>query len=136
MFMGMDEPIEEVTQPDTRALGRLLVDTFGKGWAKGNVELLLSVFSDEAVFIPSPHAAPIRGMAAIRDYWVETPYHQSEISFTSGEIFAAGPWFSAEYRCVFRRRRTGQWVEIRGAMFCETEGERISEMRLYWHRQP
>lgn len=136
MFMHMDEPIPEVTQPDTRALGRLLVDTFGKGWAKGNVELLLSVFSDEAVFVPTPHAEPLRGMAAIREYWVETPYHQSEITFSSGEIFAAGPWFSTEYRCVFRRRRTGQWIDVRGAMFCETEGEKISEMRLYWHREP
>lgn len=132
----MDEPIPEVTQPDTRALGRLLVDTFGKGWAKGNVDLLLSVFSDEAAFIPTPHAEPLRGMAAIREYWVETPYHQSEITFSSGEIFAAGPWFSTEYRCVFRRRRTGQWIDVRGAMFCETEGEKISEMRLYWIREP
>jgi ketosteroid isomerase-like protein len=137
MFHTMDEqPNTTVGAPDTRALGRILVDTFGAGWAKGNVELLLSVFSPEAVFIEEPHAEPLRGLEAIREYWVETPYHQSEITFSSGEIFAAGPWFSAEYRCVFRRRRTGQWVEIRGAMFCETEGERISEMRLYWHRRP
>jgi ketosteroid isomerase-like protein len=37
---------------------------------------------------------------------------------------------------VFRRRRTGQWVDARGAIFCETDGERITEMRMYWHRMP
>jgi hypothetical protein len=56
------------------------------------------------------------------------------VTFSSGEIFAAGPWFSTEFKCVFRRRRTGEWADARGAIFCETEGELISEMRMYWHR--
>ncbi len=119
---------------DTRSLGRTLIDTFGKGWAKGNVELLMSVFSEEAVFVETPFSDPLRGAAAIRGYWIETPYNQSEATFTSGEIYAAGPWFSTEFRCLFRRRRTGEWVDARGAIFCETAGDRISEMRMYWHR--
>ena len=121
---------------DARALGRTLMDTFGQGWARGNVELLLSVFTAEAVFVETPFSGPLRGLEAIRGYWIETPYHQSETTFSSGEIFGAGPWFSTEFKCVFRRRRTGQWVEARGAIFCETDGDRISEMRMYWHRQP
>ncbi len=119
---------------DTRSLGRTLIDTFGKGWAKGNVELLMSVFSEEAVFVETPFSDPLRGAAAIRGYWIETPYNQSEATFTSGEIYAAGPWFSTEFRCLFRRRRTGEWVDARGAIFCETAGDLISEMRMYWHR--
>ena len=118
------------------ALGRTLIDTFGNGWARGNVELLMSVFAPDAVFLETPFSAPLAGIEAIRGYWIETPYHQSETAFTSGEIYAAGPWFSTEFKCVFRRRRTGQWVDARGAIFCETNGERITEMRMYWHRMP
>ena len=120
---------------DTRALGRTLIDTFGQGWARGNVELLLSVFGPDAAFVETPFSAPLQGTEAIRSYWIETPYHQSEATFTSGEIFAAGPWFATEFKCVFRRRRTGEWVDARGAIFCETDGSLITEMRLYWHRQ-
>jgi hypothetical protein len=123
-------------EPDTRALGRILIDTFGNGWARGNVELLLSVFSPEATFVETPFSAPLRGTEAIRSYWIETPYHQSEATFSSGEIYTAGPWFSTEFKCVFRRRRTGEWVDARGAIFCETDGALITEMRMYWHRQP
>jgi hypothetical protein len=25
-------------------------------------------------------------------------------------------------------------VDARGAVFCETKGEKVSEMRMYWHR--
>lgn len=124
----------EVPLTDARTLGRTLIDTFGRGWAKGNVELLMSVFSDDAVFVETPFSDPLRGAEAIRAYWIETPYHQSEATFTSGEIYAAGPWFSTEFRCVFRRRRTGEWVDARGAIFCESAGDKVTEMRMYWHR--
>ena len=132
----MTTPAGPVPSLDTRALGRTLIDTFGRGWAKGNVELLLSVFTPGAVFLETPFSDKLDGLDAIRSYWIETPYHQSETTFTSGEIFAAGPWFATEFKCVFRRRRTGQWVDARGAIFCETEGEKISEMRMYWVRKP
>jgi ketosteroid isomerase-like protein len=120
--------------PGTRALGRALVDTFGRGWAKGDVPLLMSVFGDEALFVESPFAEPRRGREAILHYWRDVPVHQAEVTFTSGEIFAAGPWFSNEDKVTFRRRRTGERVEARGAMFCETAEGRIVELRMYWHR--
>lgn len=110
------------------------MDTFGKGWSKGNTDMIMSVFSPEAVFIETPFSSPLQGTQAIREYWREVPYNQSEITFSSGEIFVVGPWFSAEFKCVFRRRRTGEWVDARGAFFCETDGEKITEMRMYWHR--
>jgi ketosteroid isomerase-like protein len=121
-------------EPDTRTLGRDLIESFGRGWSKGNIELLMSVFAPEPVYIETPFSEPQRGAAAVRRFWAEVPLHQSEITFTSGEIFAAGPWFSTEFKCVYRRRRTGEWVDARGAIFCETEGGKITEMRMYWHR--
>jgi ketosteroid isomerase-like protein len=130
---GSRDPLPE-QPPDTRTLGRSLIDAFGSGWSKGNIELLMSVFSPDAVYIETPFSEPQRGAAAVRRFWVEVPLHQSEISFTSGEIYAAGPWFSTEFKCVYRRKRTGEWVDARGAIFCETAGSRISEMRMYWHR--
>jgi ketosteroid isomerase-like protein len=118
----------------TRTLGRRLVDAFGSGWAQANLDLLMSVYTPDVVFIETPFSTALHGHDAVRRYWADVPYNQSEVTFTSGEIFAAGPWFSTEFKCRFRRRRTGEWVEARGAIFCETAGDRISEMRMYWHR--
>jgi hypothetical protein len=119
---------------DTAALGRTLIDTFGRGWSKLRVDLIASVYTPDAVFLETPFSAPITGIDGIRKYWADVPYHQSEVTFSSGEIFVAGPWFSSEFKAVFRRRRTGEWVDARGAIFCETSGALISEMRMYWHR--
>jgi len=119
---------------DTRDLGRTLVDTFGKGWSKGDIPLLMSVFSEDPVFIETPFSSPRQGREAILQYWRDVPVHQAEVTFASGEIYAAGPWFSTEFKVSFRRRRSGEWVEARGAMFCETAIGRITELRMYWHR--
>ncbi len=122
------------SSPDPAVIARRLVDTFGRGWARQDAELLLSVFSDDAVFREGPFGQAHEGLAAIRGYWADTSYHQSEGTFSSGEIFTVGPWFSVEFKSVFRRRRTGEWVDVRGALFCELDDEKISEMRMYWHR--
>ncbi|MEO8295624.1 MAG: nuclear transport factor 2 family protein [Gemmatimonadota bacterium] len=118
----------------TTEMGRSLIDMFGQGWSRGNADTLLSVFAPTARFIETPFSAALVGAEAIRGYWKEIPYYQSEVTFTSGEIYVVGPWFSTEFKCTFRRRRTGEWVDARGAIFCELDGEKIGEMRMYWHR--
>lgn len=122
------------TESSTSLLGRSLIDTFGQGWSRCNPDTIISVFSPMGRFVETPFAAPLVGPEAIRGYWKEIPYYQSEVTFQSGEIYVAGPWFSTEFKCTFRRRRTGEWVDARGAIFCELDGDRIGEMRMYWHR--
>jgi len=124
-----------MTQPtDSRAECEALVTRFGEGWQKANADQIAAVFADDAVFVPAPFEPPVRGRDAIKRYWRDTPLEQAEIAFRSGEIFQAGPWFATEYKCTFRRRRTGDAVTVRGAMFCETAEGLITEMRLYWDR--
>ncbi len=127
--------MSEQTGGELRQVGRALVDEFGRGWSRAKVDLMMSVFAAEPVFQETPFSEPLRGQDAVRGYWADVPLHQSEISFTAGEIFVVGPWFATEFKCTFRRRRTGEWVDARGAMFCETDGTRITEMRLYWDRR-
>ncbi len=110
------------------------MDTLAAGWSKGRVDTMLEVFSPAAVFIETPFTAPRAGTEAIREWANDIPYYQSDATFSTGEIYVAGPWFSTEFKLVFRRRTTGEWVEARGAIFAETDGALISELRMYWHR--
>jgi ketosteroid isomerase-like protein len=119
---------------ELRAAYSGIIERFGKAWEEGLPDEITELFSGEAVFLASPFDEPLRGKAAIAEYWKDIPVEQAEVSFRYGEIYAAGPWFATEYKCTFRRRRTGQMIDVRGSLFCETEGGKISEMRMYWHR--
>lgn len=111
-----------------------LLARFGAGWEQGNADLIAELFTAEGVLVPGPFDPPARGREAIRRYWSDLPREQAEIAFRCGEIFLAGPWFATEFKCTFRRRRTGEQVTIRGALFCETADGLLSEMRMYWER--
>jgi len=115
---------------------RELVDAFGMAWERGDVEAITALFTPEAVFLETPFGERSVGIAAIRDYWKDVPTNQAEVSFRSGEIYVAGPWFATEFRCTYRRRRTGEPVDARGAIFFETQDGKITELRMYWHRNP
>ena len=117
-----------------RIVARALADQLAEGWSKGRPDLMVGVFAAEPVFIETPFSTPLTGTDTIRQWASDIPYYQSEATFTVGEVFVAGPWFSTEFKLVFRRRTTGEWVDARGAMFAETDGAKITELRMYWHR--
>ncbi len=119
---------------ESRARYDALIQTFGSGWQDGRADMMAAVFTEDAVFLPDPFGPEVRGRAAIAEYWKDIPLEQAEIEFRHGEIYLAGPWFATEFRCTFRRRRSGEPMDVRGSMFCETAGDKISEMRLYWMR--
>src|SRR3989442_4062158 len=113
-----------------------LVDAFGGGGGGGDPEEFLSVFPAEAVFLETPFSDKETGHAAIRRYWTDLPANQAEVTFRSGEIYVAGPWFATEFRCTYRRRRSGEWVDAPGARFCERQDGKFSAIRMYWHGNP
>jgi ketosteroid isomerase-like protein len=126
--------MDSTARPSSRDEFDSLIRGFGEGWSKGNAEAIAAVFLPEGVFQPDAFAEPLTGQRAIREYWKDIPFEQSEISFRYGELFTVGPWFAVEFRCTFRRRRTGEPVDARGAIFCETKDGKIAEMRMYWNR--
>lgn len=114
---------------------RSLLDQFGQGWNGGEPARIAEVFLPEGVFQPGPFEPPLKGRPAILEYWRDVPLAQTEVSFRYGELYVAGPWFAAEFRCTYTRRRTGERVDVRGALFCETKDGKVAEMRMYWERR-
>lgn len=118
-----------------RAEFAALIERFGQGWEAGKAEAMAEVFAEDGVFVPDPFSPPLEGPEAIREYWGKLPFEQADVAFRFGEVYVAGPWFATEFRCTFRRRRTGEPVDVRGAVFCETRDGQVSEMRMYWDRR-
>src|SRR5947208_17020766 len=89
---GGKDSTSETSYPERLYLGamnetfRSLIDTFGKGWDRGDVDTICSVFTDHAVFLETPFSNPDRGMAAFRAYWKDIRLYQAKTNFCSVEI--------------------------------------------------
>lgn len=114
---------------------RALLDEFAEGWNQGDPGRMADAFLVDGVLQLGPFEAPLKGRPAILDYWRDVPLAQSNVSFRYGEIFVVGPWFATEFRCTYQRRRTGEAVDVKGAVFCETREGKLAEMRMYWERR-
>jgi len=65
-----------------------LIDTFGKGWERGDVRRhLFRLYGGRGVSRDAVQHSR-SGMAAIRAYWKDIPLYQAETDFSSGEIYA------------------------------------------------
>jgi ketosteroid isomerase-like protein len=51
----------------------------------------MSVYAEDVIFVETPFSSSLKGREEVRRYWADTPYQQSEVTFTSGEIYSAGP---------------------------------------------
>ena len=47
----------------------------------------MSVYAPDVVFVETPFSEPFEGTDAVRGYWADVPYNQSEVTFSSGEIY-------------------------------------------------
>jgi len=124
-----------VSAPGADAEFRALLDEFAAGWNQGEPRRMADAFLVDGVLQMGPFEAPLQGRAAILGYWRDVPLAQSNVSFRYGEIFSTGPWFATEFRCTYQRRRTGESVDVKGAIFCETRDGKLAEMRMYWERR-
>ncbi len=124
-----------MSDPGAEAEFRALLDQFGEGWNQGDPRRMADAFLVDGVLQMGPFEFPLKGRPAILDYWRDVPAAQSNVSFRYGEIFAVGPWFATEFRCTYQRRRTGETVDVKGAIFCETREGKLAEMRMYWERR-
>ncbi len=124
-----------MSDPGQEVEFRALLDQFGEGWNQGDPRRMADAFLVDGVLQMGPFEAPLRGRPAILDYWRDVPTAQSNVSFRYGEIFVVGPWFATEFRCTYQRRSTGDAVDVKGAIFCETREGRLAEMRMYWERR-
>src|SRR5207253_11510440 len=76
---------------------RQLLRTFGRGWERGAVDEIASVFASDAVFRETPFTEPSTGLEAIRAYWRDVPANYFFNDTTTTEIYTAGPWFATEF---------------------------------------
>ncbi len=128
----MPEPIP--TAEPNAFLARSM-ETYGRAWETRDAALVSEVFTEDATYQQDPFGAPMLGRAGIHRYWEEATRFHREIRFRWQQVSSTGNLHVVEWGAEFTREDSGRRIELRGVMFIELRGERISRFREYWLRR-
>ncbi|MEB3067720.1 nuclear transport factor 2 family protein [[Mycobacterium] vasticus] len=114
---------------------RATIDTYLRAWMTQDPDLIVTIFTDDAIYHERVLGEPIRGRAGIRDYWqTKVVDGQGDIDARLLNLYTAtdGKTVIAEWEATFDDRVQGGRKRIREVAILEFDANRIASLREYW----
>jgi ketosteroid isomerase-like protein len=110
---------------------------YGSAWERGDPDAVVQIFAPAAAYVETPFSEPMRGHAAIRDYWIEGARDgQRDVKFHAQPAALIDGVGYAHWHATFIRIKTGGAVELDGMLAARFAADgRCSEFREWWHRR-
>ena len=108
--------------------------TYQKAWQQQDADLILSIFTSDAVYHERTFDQPYVGHEAIRHYWqTKVIAAQANIEFALLHLYIDGDVAIAEWEASFDDRERSMRRKIQEVAILEFRGELIRSLREYWH---
>lgn len=111
------------------------LDIYLRAWMTQDPELIVTIFTDDAVYHERVLQEPIRTLAGIRRYWqTKVVEEQANIDARLLNVYTAtdGITVVAEWEATFDDIVAGQRKRMREVAILTFDGDRISSLREYW----
>ena len=109
-----------------------IMNTYRRAWERREATLVLRVFTQDATYQENPFRAPFAGREAIGRYWKEATGRHRDVRFEWQAVCRSGVLHVVEWSVRFTRADSGKRRHLRGVMFLELRGKRVSRFREYW----
>jgi len=112
------------------------LEAYRKAWEERNPQIVVKLFSTDAICRESPFEEPIRGLDAILDYWAHVPKTQDQVRFDYEILAVSGETGIARWRASFQRIPTKVQVSLDGIMVVRFNAENQCVLfEEWWRRQ-
>ncbi len=113
-----------------------ILEKVKRGWEGRDVDLVMSLFRDDAEYREDPFEEPLRGANAIRAYWNDAVASQAHIEFDAERTWVSGRTILTSWHAAYTRRSNAERVRIRGFMTLEVDDEGLVwRFREWSHRR-
>ncbi len=110
-----------------------VMETFGLAWRGQDSDLILSIFSEDATYQEGPFATPMKGHAAIRQYWeTKVVKGQADIHFHLHKCILEDEECAVEWDAEFDDLVANEHVELYEVAFLIFKDGKISSLRETW----
>lgn len=130
-------PLTAITVPSNTPLMdvRSTIDTYLRAWMQQDPDLIVTIFTDDAIYHERVLGEPIRTRPGIRDYWqTKVVDGQADIDARLLNLYVAtdGTTVIAEWEATFDDRVQDQRKRMREVAILEFAGDKIAGLREYW----
>jgi uncharacterized protein (TIGR02246 family) len=110
--------------------------SYGRAWTSRDPEAAASLYTDDATYQVTPFDEPLRGRAAIYEYWVGVARSEERIQFDYEVVAVTAELGVARWWASFLRVPAGLETKLDG-VFLITLNSRAQcrSLREWWHKR-
>ena len=113
-----------------------IIATYAKAWTTRDPELIVTLFTPDAIYHERVLEDAHKGRAAIRQYWIDKVVgEQQNIVFKLLNTYQDGNTVIVEWEAEFDDISRDQHVHMREVAILEFEGNLIRSLREYWQSE-
>jgi ketosteroid isomerase-like protein len=119
---------------DAETAAKRWIDAWSTGWTEHDVDRIVALYADDAVFVSAPFREPKHGAHGVREYveWAFGEEDQAECRF--GEPVVGEQRVAVEYWAVITYQ--GQEQTLSGVALIRFDDDgRVTEQRDHWHME-
>jgi uncharacterized protein (TIGR02246 family) len=113
------------------------LDAYGQAWETRDAHAVGELFAEEATYQETPFVQPLRGRAAIREYWTDAVVRtQQQIRFAYEILAVAEDSGIAHWWASFVRVSTKVQVKLDGIFLLSFASAKLCrELREWWRKE-
>ena len=109
-----------------------LINIYGKAWETQDVELISTIFTEDATY-NDPKESKNIGLNAIREYWkYKVVGEQKDIKFELKNVWIEGDTVIAEWNAKFKDIKRNLYINMDEIAVFVVENNKFSSLREYY----
>ena len=112
------------------------LSSYGRAWIDRDPEAAAALYAHDGTYQVTPFLEPLRGRAAIFEYWREVATTEENIEFGHEILAVTDDYGIARWRASFVRVPPGLPTKLDGIFLIALDANgRCTSLREWWHKQ-
>jgi len=119
-----------------RATFEKWLEAYGRAWRERNAQAAADLYTEDGTYQVTPFVEPMRGRAAILEYWLHVSETQRDIQFGHAVLAVTSDWGVARWWASFVIEPPGLQTKLDGIFLISLDGDgRCRSLKEWWHKE-
>lgn len=120
----------------TRASFSAWLEKYGRAWETGDAQAAAELYAEDGTYQVTPFVEPMRGRAAILDYWTHVAQTEEQVQFSYEILAVTSAEGIARWQASFVIVPPGLKTKLDGIFVIALDDKgKCAWLREWWHKQ-